>query len=532
MTASSLAPAKPPPDERPTNVRWLVIGLVTAMSVLLYLDRFAITPVTDTMLRELSLTKEQFGTAVGAFFLAYALMQIPSGWLTDTLGGRWTLAAYVVCWSAATIALGFAHGLAAIWGVRLVLGIAQAGAYPAAAALLKRWVPPASRGLANSSAAMGGRCGLLLALIITVPCMLLAGRVLGWPTGAWRVVFGVYGSLGLIWAVAFVSLFRNSPAEHSWCNAAEVRLIEGKPQPTASLGVGAICVLLFAANIAWIVLIANLPTSSLTALTRRLSAQLGNEFVASLIVRAVPELIGLCGTLILCVLAAGLLRLSSPADSRRLGLPLVPMLASKEVWIMCFNQFFVNIGWVFLATWLPQYLIENHGAYLTAKIGNEKIVAALITAVVQLAAIAGGLSGGRATDVFVRRFGRAWGRRLPGMCSGVIACGLYLLVSQVSGLWPFAAVMILIAFTIDFGLGASWASYQDIGGRHVASVLGVGNMCGNLGAAIFARGIGYLADNDKWHYVFWISAAAMSLVSCCWLLFDASRPVVREDAAP
>ena len=71
--------------------------------------------------------------------------------------------------------------------------------------------------------------------------------------------------------------------------------------------------------------------------------------------------------------------------------------------------------------------------------------------------------------------------------------------------------MIAIAFTIDFGLGATWASYQDIGGRHVASVLGVGNMCGNLGAAIFARLIGYLADQDQWNYVFWISAGAMAL---------------------
>jgi nitrate/nitrite transporter NarK len=115
------------------------------------------------------------------------------------------------------------------------------------------------------------------------------------------------------------------------------------------------------------------------------------------------------------------------------------------------------------------------------------------------------------------------------MCAGVIVCGLYLIVPQLSGLWWFVAVMIAVAFTIDFGLGASWASYQDIGGRHVASILGVGNMCGNLGAAIFARLIGYLADRDQWHYVFWISAGAMGAVSCLWLLFDASRPVVREE---
>ncbi len=111
------------------------------MSLLLYPDRFAITPATDAMLRELEISKAQMGEAVGAFFLAYALMQIPSGGLTDALGSRGILALYVVGWSIATIGLGLAHGVAAIWVMRLVLGIMQAGAYPAAAGLLKRWVP-------------------------------------------------------------------------------------------------------------------------------------------------------------------------------------------------------------------------------------------------------------------------------------------------------------------------------------------------------------------------------------------------------
>src|SRR4029450_13970579 len=133
--------------ESPTAIRFLVVGLCVTMSVLLYLDRFAITPATDTILRELKLSKGEFGDAVGAFFFAYALMQVPTGWLTDTLGARWTLALYVVCWSLATIGLGLAQGLWAVWWMRLMLGVMQAGAYPAAAGLLKRWVPYSARGL-------------------------------------------------------------------------------------------------------------------------------------------------------------------------------------------------------------------------------------------------------------------------------------------------------------------------------------------------------------------------------------------------
>jgi ACS family glucarate transporter-like MFS transporter len=205
------------------------------------------------------------------------------------------------------------------------------------------------------------------------------------------------------------------------------------------------------------------------------------------------------------------------------------MAASKEVWLMCGINFFVNIGWIFLATWLPTYLKENHGPYLKAHVGDADFFSALLTAIVGFAAMCGGLSGGRATDVFVRNYGPIWGRRLPGMMAGLLVCVMYLIVPQLSGLWPFVVAMIAIAFTIDFGLGATWASYQDIGGRNVAAILGVGNMCGNLGAAMFGRLIGMLADNDQWNAVFYIAAGAMFTAACGWMLFNASRPVVREN---
>ena len=444
MAAGAAAPAQPP-----TQVRWLVVGLCIAMSLLLYLDRFAITPATDTMLTELKLTKGELGDAVGAFFLAYALMQIPSGWLTDTFGARWMLALYVVCWSLATIGLGLAQGLLAIWWMRLILGVMQAGAYPAAAGLLKRWVPYSSRGLANSSVAMGGRAGLLLSLAITVPLMLVVGRVLGRDTDNWRIVFMLYGSFGVVWAGLFVWLYRDRPREHPWCNAAEAELIAAHQ--------------------------------------------------------------------------------AAEPKQRRFDLPIVGMLTSKEIWLMCAINALVNFGWIFLATWLPQYLVEMHGAYVTEHIGDKGVVAGLMTACTVVAAMCGGMLGGRSTDLLVRRFGRTWGRRLPGMCAGMLVAGMYLVVPQLAGVWLFIGAMIAIAFTIDFGLGATWASYQDIGGRHVATVLGCGNMCGNLAASYFGRQIGYLADEGAWNTVFYISAGSMAMASLCWFLFDASQPIVREE---
>src|SRR5580698_8978946 len=102
----------------PTNVRFLTLALCIGMSMLLYLDRYALSSMTDTLLGELRVTKEQLGRTFFAFFFAYGLLQIPAGWLSDSFGARRMLTVYVAVWSLATISMGLANGLAAIFLVR------------------------------------------------------------------------------------------------------------------------------------------------------------------------------------------------------------------------------------------------------------------------------------------------------------------------------------------------------------------------------------------------------------------------------
>lgn len=448
---SSVAPAEQVgPLASPTRVRLLVVAIVTAMSVLLYLDRFAINAVTGAILADLQLDEEQFGRAVGAFFLAYALMQVPCGWLSDAFGGRLTLALYVVGWSLCTIALGFVNGLFAIMLLRVLLGVTQAGAYPAAASLLKQWMPIQERASANGSVAMGGRVGALGAFALTPILMLAAGQMLGIQTGQWRAVFIGYGSLGLIWAVAFAWFFRNSPREHRWCNEAEAKLVES--------GV-----------------VATRPT--------------------------------------------------------RTALPIVAMLTSRNLWVLSLSGFLVNIGWIFLSGWLAYYLTKRFGTSLEATVGDKRVVAGLCTALTLLGGVAGSLLGGFIADACHRRFGPIWGRRIPGMAAGSLAACMYLASQYATNVWAFTAAMVTISFLVDLGLGSLWATYQDIGGRHVASVLGFANMCGNLGAAWFGYRIGVLAKEDHWNLVFLISAAALFGMAFSWLFVDPTRPITREEPA-
>lgn len=252
-----------------SNVRHVVLGTTTLMAVLLYLDRVAISAAGPAIAGELKLDKVQMGVVYGAFFFAYALGQVPAGWLSDRYGARTTLAAFVFSWSAFTAVTGAAQGLISLLAIRLLFGVCQAGAYPTTARVYSRWMPFDRRALASSVVSLGGRAGGALAPLLTVTLMELFD--------GWRDVFVVYALAGVVWAVAFWAWFRETPAEHPHCNEAEVRLIDDSrpaevtsPHGTAraipladmltSQSLWLQCLSQFAANVGWTLLVTWLPT--------------------------------------------------------------------------------------------------------------------------------------------------------------------------------------------------------------------------------------------------------------------------------
>ena len=438
-----------PPPGNPTSVRYRIVALSMGMSLVLYLDRFALAPITTTICSDLSISKETFGWGTFAFFLAYALLQVPAGALADRFGARRMLAIYVVAWSLATVAIGFVYSSLGLILLRIVMGAMQAGAYPAAGGYLKRWSAPTARAKANSLVAAGGRIGALLAYLVTAWVALQLQQRLGMTQG-WRGTLAIFGGLGLIWAMGFWWYFRDQPSEHPGCNAAEVAVIGSEP--------------------------------------------------------------------------------ASPAGT---SLPIIAVLSNLNVWILSFSGFLTNVGWIFLTAWQTTYLLETFPDQLKQMFPSaasaegfdsfKLVLAGVLTAVTQLSAISGGVSGGICADMFRRRFGPIWGRRIPGLMAGGISAIAYIGCHFVSDIRVFMLLTLLIAFTIDFGLGSLWATYQDIGGKHVGSVLGFANMWGNLGAALCGWFYGRLADQDNWQLVFTISAVALITMSASWLLVDPTK---------
>jgi sugar phosphate permease len=445
----SFAPFQSPVDDKqlgvPSSARYVVLGFACSMSVLLYLHRFSLSLVSVPMMDELGMDEKDLGKATAWFFYTYALTQVPAGSLSDRLGARWTLTLYVLLWSLAIMGMGLIQGVLSLIVCRALLGLAQAGAYPCIASVNKRWFPPQQRGLANSVTTMGGRAGSLLNSLVTVFLMTSIGAWLGWETGQWRVLFLLYGSLGIIWAVLFSSWFRNDPYSHPACNNAEVELIA--------------------------------PTS----LDSRPAVQ----------------------------------------SRQPLWLVLLRCAGSPSLYFLCGISIFVNVGWIFLVTFYAVYLEKVHG-WARSDLG-------ILTAVPLLASMCGGVAGGLTTDALVRRVGLTWGRRLPGIIGSSGAACAYLASLLSDDPKIQIALFAIAGFLIDFGLGALWAVFQDIGGKSVAAVLGFTNMCGNFAAGVFSERIGGFAKAGEWPLVFRWSATALVITALCWLFVNPQRKLTADD---
>lgn len=440
---------------RPTSVRYVMILLAMLVAVMLYLDRICMSTAAESVMQDLEISKPQLDWLLGAFFWTYALGQLPAGWLGDRYGARWMLAAYVVLWSLSTGLMGVASGVGMVLVLRLLTGLFEAGAYPVAASIVRRWVPIERRGIASSVIAVGGRLGGALAPILTIQLMLwwtLGGDWWTAPDDAqaavtsWRPVMILYGVAGIVVAAIFIAYFRDWPNEHPRVNSAEVKLILGSELPTAR--------------------------------------------------------------------ARG-----SQAP------PILEMICSWPMWLNCFVQFSSNFAWAFLVTKMPQYLREVHNSSQQSQ--------GLMQSLPLVAGVVGLLLGGLFTDSFTRMFGLRWGRSITMCASRLIVGVAYVGCLFVSGPIEATLYLAIVGLATDLGTGAVWAYGQDVGGRHVGSVVGWGNMWGNFGAALSPVWLGMIVGAfampaTGWRAAFIACAALQVVAAVAALGVNASKPLRPE----
>ena len=110
--------------------RYRVLIFLFFLTLITYLDRICISLVGVRIKSEFNLSNEQFGWVLGAFALAYALFEIPTGVLGDRIGQRKVFIRIVLWWSLFTVLTGATTGLFTLMCTRFLFGMGEAGAFP------------------------------------------------------------------------------------------------------------------------------------------------------------------------------------------------------------------------------------------------------------------------------------------------------------------------------------------------------------------------------------------------------------------
>jgi len=214
-----------PSQEIPSNVAitatgWAVAVLLFLATVLNYMDRQTLSMAAPLIQRELGLDNAGFGLLLSAFFFTYGGMMGVTGWILDRVSIRWGYAATVLVWSLAGALTGGAGNFAQLFACRMVLGVGEAGNWPAALRVVSRIIPPEKRSFINGFFNSGASVGA----VITPPLMVYLS--LRW---GWRFAFVVIGLLGVVWVAGWLLVTRWSPVIEGRSEPADV----SKPAPSA-----------------------------------------------------------------------------------------------------------------------------------------------------------------------------------------------------------------------------------------------------------------------------------------------------------
>jgi len=193
-----------------------VLFLLCAMSFLLYVDRVNLSTAAGPMMKELGMTNTQLGIAFSAFGYSYLVFQLVGGWFADRFGSRLTLLICGITWVVTTFATGLVGSFAALFAVRLVLGMGEGATLPASARALTNWMPIQQRGFAQGIAHSASRFGNAVTPPLVVFLML---------TLSWRASFYVLGAITAVWVVAWWLYFRDDPRTHKGITPADIAVI-------------------------------------------------------------------------------------------------------------------------------------------------------------------------------------------------------------------------------------------------------------------------------------------------------------------
>lgn len=216
-----------------------------------------------------------------------------------------------------------------------------------------------------------------------------------------------------------------------------------------------------------------------------------------------------------------------PLSGSEFKTALISFTKSRSLWCNSVAQSLQNLGWGFLVTWLPTYLVEERGV-------GQVEGGRLLTYVLALGML-GQVAGGYYCDWATRRFGLRLGRLLPMTTSMFVCAAAYICCPFVESTWLLVTCCAVVSFCTDLANPAMWSFMGDIGGRATAAAGGWGNMWGNFGASAGALLVPWLlkvGGGDGKFLVFFTLAGAFVLAGLIILPMDATKKLLPDAPEP
>lgn len=200
-----------------TGYRWLVLAMIYLTYMIAGADRANIGVAIPVIRKDFHLSNTDVGALASLFYITYALIQIPAGYLFEKFGIRRILVGSMILTSLSTLFTGAAASAFQIKASRAVLGAAEGPINIGIVSTINRWFPPHEKGLAT---------GVFMSSIKFAPAFvppLCAWLMLHY---GWREVFYIFAAPGFISALLWYWLVRDDPSEVKRCSPAEQAYIK------------------------------------------------------------------------------------------------------------------------------------------------------------------------------------------------------------------------------------------------------------------------------------------------------------------
>lgn len=207
--------------------RWVILGLMVALTFINYIDRASLSIAAPYIMEEFDLDAAQMGLLFSAFFVSYAVFCFFGGYVSDIWGPKKTISIAIILWSFFAAAPALAWGFASLFVVRIIFGAGEGPVSSVTNKMINNWFPATERAKAKGITDTGMSLGAALA----GPIVGLIAVQFGW-----RVSFVVLMVLGLIWFLFWRKMVTDRPRDHPKVSSAELEEIESGQVTTAQVG--------------------------------------------------------------------------------------------------------------------------------------------------------------------------------------------------------------------------------------------------------------------------------------------------------